>query len=220
MWLLQIVGFYKASWSLVQELAFQFSLQIADKLGRHLFGCAALLFSNPVELNRYSYVANNPVNALDPSGLVILEYESQVKEATSVALAEQHVARYLSRRAFLRILAALTSLKLADRLENIQTPQPQPQPQTQPSPAPPAPTATPDDDDDDILYHYTYEASYNAIFSGGTYGGLTPATHQHEVFLTNVSPYDAEDFGGRTPAEELAKFLFANPDLVDRVEYY
>ena len=82
------------------------------------------------------------------------------------------------------------------------------------------PDRTQPDDDDDILYHYTYEASYNAIFSGGTYGGLTPATHQHEVFLTNVSPYDAEDFGGRTPAEELAKFLFANPDLVDRVEYY
>ena len=34
-------------------------------------------FGNPVELNRYGYTANNPINAFDPSGNGLVEYAMQ-----------------------------------------------------------------------------------------------------------------------------------------------
>ena len=38
-------------------------------------------FENPVELNRYVYTANNPVNWTDPSGLSLGEYVSNLKQS-------------------------------------------------------------------------------------------------------------------------------------------
>ena len=57
-------------------------------LGRFLSqDTAGVLYGNPVELNRYVYTANDPVNHLDPSGLLAGEvgeiYKEDVKTATS-----------------------------------------------------------------------------------------------------------------------------------------
>jgi RHS repeat-associated protein len=46
-----------------------------------------VVFSDPVELNRYVYVANDSVNAVDPSGLQILMEYSQQEEESSVETA-------------------------------------------------------------------------------------------------------------------------------------
>ncbi|NJO07704.1 MAG: RHS repeat-associated core domain-containing protein [Chloroflexaceae bacterium] len=44
-------------------------------------------FQNPVELNRYGYTANNPVNGTDPSGLSFVETGTANRENAEIAKA-------------------------------------------------------------------------------------------------------------------------------------
>lgn len=71
-------------------------------------GTASILFDNPRELNRYVYVANNPVNLVDPSGLFAvfsagLQSQYSARETSKFAGALGLAARSL----YISIVAAL-----------------------------------------------------------------------------------------------------------------
>ena len=48
---------------------------------------AALNTQNPLELNRYVYTADNPVNGFDPSGHLLIEFSFSVQKAVAVGIA-------------------------------------------------------------------------------------------------------------------------------------
>jgi RHS repeat-associated protein len=109
---------------------------------------ASINFSNPVELNRYSYTHDNPVNLLDPSGHTVAEYVPPVAEdeEAAAALEGEEAAtggpptepeRSWLRRIIETILETLARVLIDPFRGPDRAPGPDTGPQPQPEPNPP-----------------------------------------------------------------------------------
>jgi RHS repeat-associated protein len=178
-------------------------------------------YNDPVELNRYGYVANDPVNAIDPTGMLLVETGAQTRESAAHAQAQAIVNQAFvsaARRAAIRaliligpVVAAPIFVLVSDLfrglLEEVLLSSPSPTTDISPETNPDAqsegtqPDTKTDERDDEeenriLLYHYTFAENMPSILAKGLRPSLRPplgrdAHHGEGQYLTDLTPEES-----------------------------
>ena len=182
---------------------------------------------NPLTLNRYTYVHNNPTRYFDPTGNQAVEYGSVGGGGGGVALPIN------SKEAFNIITFGILMGAAAAPKEVPQVTESKPQltviqggksENTSPSNTNrPNPIPVPDQNDDNnkklILYHYTDAKGYLGILKSGVINPSLQAIRPQDarlgdgVYFTDIAP-------NSMPPKELSQILYNNPGQQNRAEYY